>query len=535
MGALALGVGLAASVKIGVDELLEAERVNSQTAAAIASTGGAANTTAKQIQGLASRLSVMSGVDDELIQSGSNLLLTFTQIRNAAGKGNDVFDQATKATLDLSVAMGKDMRSSSILVGKALNDPIKGATALSRAGVQLTQQQKDQIKAFVESGQTMKAQKIILRELETQFGGSAKALGETGTGAVNRLKVSFAELSAEIVGALAPNLANLAASMLKAVESARAWAKTKDGKKVLNDLSTAIKKMGAIVVVAAKGIAAIIKMMYQWRSVLVPVIAGATAIAASMRIASIATAAWTVATTALNVAMYLNPVGLVVLAVIGLTAALIVAYKRSEKFRAIVSKTWSMLKSFSKVLLDNKGKVVMLLGPLGLLINAGIRIYKHWGTIKQAFNAVKSAITSMSSAIMGVLATSLKWLRQQGAAVVAPIKSAFQAVRDVVADIIAKVDSLISKLKKAGEKAASVGNSIKGAVTFDVPFVGKSGKSASLKPMDLSPAVGAVSGRSASGGMSINVYPQSQDVEAIARRVAYLISSGQVNMASGVV
>ena len=47
-----------------------------------------------------------TGVDDEAIPSGENLLLTFTNIRNEAGKGNDVFDQATTATLDLSVALG---------------------------------------------------------------------------------------------------------------------------------------------------------------------------------------------------------------------------------------------------------------------------------------------------------------------------------------------------------------------------------------------------------------------------------------------
>jgi hypothetical protein len=79
-----------------------------------------------------------SGVDDEAIKSSENLLLTFTNIRNETGKNNDIFNQATKATLDMSTALGNDLKGSSILVGKALNDPIKGMTALRRVGVSFT-------------------------------------------------------------------------------------------------------------------------------------------------------------------------------------------------------------------------------------------------------------------------------------------------------------------------------------------------------------------------------------------------------------
>ena len=134
VGVGAAFAGLAVALKAGFDELAESQKVIAQTGAVLKSTAGIANVTAKEVDGLATSLSRMSGVDDEVIASGENMLLTFTKIRNETGKGNDVFDQATKATLNLSVAMGKDMQSSAILVGKALNDPVKGATALSRAG-----------------------------------------------------------------------------------------------------------------------------------------------------------------------------------------------------------------------------------------------------------------------------------------------------------------------------------------------------------------------------------------------------------------
>lgn len=198
------------TLQVGTAEFMEQQKVAAQTGAVLKSTGGIANVTAKQMNSLSTALMKKSGVDDEAIQSGQNLLLTFTKIRNETGKGNDIFDQATVATLDLSVAMGKDLNSSAILVGKALNDPVKGATALSRAGVQLTKGQKDQIQAFVDSGRVLEAQKIILGELTTQFGGSAEAAGKTLPGQLNILKQTFSNLAGDLVGRFLPSLTNVA-------------------------------------------------------------------------------------------------------------------------------------------------------------------------------------------------------------------------------------------------------------------------------------------------------------------------------------
>src|ERR1700712_5749455 len=64
--------------------------------------------------------------------------------------------------------------------GKALNDPLKGISALSRAGVTFTQSQQDSIKAMVGANDLLGAQKIILGEVEKQVGGTAKATATNG-------------------------------------------------------------------------------------------------------------------------------------------------------------------------------------------------------------------------------------------------------------------------------------------------------------------------------------------------------------------
>lgn len=190
-------------VDFGVSIVKEAEKAASataQTEAVLKSMGGAANVTAGDVKNLSQQLSLKAGIDDQLIQSGQNVLLTFGNVRNEVGKGNDAFDRATKVALDMSVALDQDMKNSTIQVGKALQDPIRGLASLRRVGVQFTEQQEEQIKTMVESGDVMGAQKIILGELEKQFGGSAEAQAD----ATARIKVAWDNFKEHLGTAILP-------------------------------------------------------------------------------------------------------------------------------------------------------------------------------------------------------------------------------------------------------------------------------------------------------------------------------------------
>jgi hypothetical protein len=138
--------------------------------------------TAGQIVDMAGALSHSTLFTDDAIQAHENLLLTFTNLKNGVGEGNDIFTQATKVSLDLAQAMGTDASGGAIQLGKALNDPTAGISALTRVGVTFTDQQKKQIKTLQESGDLMGAQKIILAELNKEFGGSAEAAAKADGG-----------------------------------------------------------------------------------------------------------------------------------------------------------------------------------------------------------------------------------------------------------------------------------------------------------------------------------------------------------------
>jgi hypothetical protein len=172
--AFSVGV-VVAQMRNWVAAARDSNKTAAQTAAVLKSTHGAAGLTADQFAKLAGQISKTSAVDDDLIQSGENIIATFTQIHG------DVFKKTTQAAVDMAAAMNhgevtqEGLQSASIQLGKALNDPVKGLSALQRVGVTFSAQQKDQIANFVKAGQTAKAQGVILAEVNKEFGGSAAA------------------------------------------------------------------------------------------------------------------------------------------------------------------------------------------------------------------------------------------------------------------------------------------------------------------------------------------------------------------------
>lgn len=185
-----LGAGVAVGKFLGgiISNTIEAEQVQAQLAARLKSTGSAAGLAMGELNAMAKGLQQTSVYGDEAIGSAQALLLTFTKI------GRETFPRAIETVLDMSTALGTDLKSSAIQLGKALNDPVLGVSALAEAGVQFTLKQKEVIKSLVETGRTADAQKIILDELASQMGGSAAAAADTLGGRISQLKEAFSDL-----------------------------------------------------------------------------------------------------------------------------------------------------------------------------------------------------------------------------------------------------------------------------------------------------------------------------------------------------
>ena len=171
-----------------IDETSAAQFAQAQLRAALQSTGNVAGQSVDQLNAMAGALQETTVFADDAVTASQSLLLTFTKVQG------DIFPRATKAIADVAQAMGTDLQGATIQVGKALQDPIHGIAALSRSGIQFSEDQKAMIASLVETNQLVEAQTIILKELETQFGGSAEAAGKTLGGAIARLANTFGDL-----------------------------------------------------------------------------------------------------------------------------------------------------------------------------------------------------------------------------------------------------------------------------------------------------------------------------------------------------
>lgn len=232
--------GLHATVGLGINEFVAQQKVAVQTAAVLKSTGGAANVSAQQIDGLALSLSNLSGQTKPAIQSAENALLAFTNIRNFAGKGNDIFTEATKAVVDFSARTGRDATQAATLFGRALQDPASRVGSLSRAGVVLTSSQTSAIKALQKTSGVVAAQRLLISDLTTRYHGAAEAAGNTVPGQLNKLKNALSEVAGEIVGQNVPGFEGLLAVGVKWIQNAD------NQERIVRDVQRALHDFGAV-------------------------------------------------------------------------------------------------------------------------------------------------------------------------------------------------------------------------------------------------------------------------------------------------
>ena len=178
--------------KEAIDASAEFERQLGQTEAVIKSTGGAAGFTANELVTMATSFSRNSAMSREAVLSAQNVILTFTKL------GHDVMPQTTQTVLDMATALDKSLTPIAIQVGKALQDPILGVAALREVGVNFSASQTEVIKRLVETNNLAEAQALILKELATEFGGSAAKAAQTFAGRMTALENVWGELMATL-------------------------------------------------------------------------------------------------------------------------------------------------------------------------------------------------------------------------------------------------------------------------------------------------------------------------------------------------
>ena len=195
-GAVASFVAVTAvisQVKKGLTDLANETRGIAKVNAIIKATGGAAGIAAKDIEDLTDSIQKNTETSQDNARQAAAIGLTFRKITK------EVFPSFLNSVNDIASVMGTDMKNSITQIGKVLEAPIKNLSALTRIGIVFTDTQKEMIKSLVQSGKLMEAQKVIVKELQSQFGGAARAIGRTWIGTINRAKNAFDDLRKEFL------------------------------------------------------------------------------------------------------------------------------------------------------------------------------------------------------------------------------------------------------------------------------------------------------------------------------------------------
>lgn len=349
---------------------------------------------------------------------------------------------------------------------KAVGEHGKGSLEAQKAQASLTSSQnrlnkltEGSIPPLTNQQKVLAAQGAIMAQAKTQQGDFARTSG----GLANQqriLKAQLANTSAEVGTKLLPVALKLTTWALGAIN----WMKEHSG--LLKTLAMVLGPIAAII---------------------------ATVVAI--------TKVWTIVQTALNIVMAMNPVGLIVLAVIALIAIIVIAWKKSETFRNIVIGVWNAIKAavlavgawfkdtlwpwikgvFTKVQGIISGVwgwikrnwpylLGIITGPIGMAV---VLIVKHWGKIKAGVTAVKDWIVSKFKSLVEFIRSVPGKISSAASGMFNGIKDAFKSA---VNWIIGKWNNLSFGIPSVDTKIPGVGRV--GGMTLhtpNIPYLAKGG------------------------------------------------------------
>ena len=357
-GMLLGGLGITAAfagwefIKASHEAFDKLEDAVSRVKTVIGSTKGAAGLSVEDVEDQAKAIGKGITNGRAAIMDAQAMLLSFTGIKGP------IFEHTTKAVADFAQFYKTDMTSAALQIGKALNNPLTGMNRLQRVGVAFTEQQKEQIKNYTAQGNLLAAQGVILKELDTEFGGQAKAFALTDEGKVVMAKKKWGELKltiGELVSKLQVSVIPLFSAMMAGLSSVIAFFK---------GASTEATIFKDILLVTA----GVLVIYYTCLGI----------VAAYTKIVAAATWAW-------DAAMAANPITWVIAAVIALIVAFMVLWDKCEKFRRGMGGIWETGK---KVVED----LVFLFKGLGQVISDAIH-----GNFKKSVNESLKLMSDMKT------------------------------------------------------------------------------------------------------------------------------------------
>jgi hypothetical protein len=264
-------------------------------------------------------------------------------------------------SLDIAAATGKPLEAVVNAVGRAYDG---STTSLGRLGLGID-------KATLASGDFAKIQ----AEIQSKVGGTASTVAGTATGSFARLTVAVDEAKESIgagllpfIGPLADSLARLAPIIAEnselilgigavvgalsiAIIALKFALIATNAIMVITTTIGAALKIGYLTLAAATGSATAAQTLAEltYKKSIVALVAYNVAMAGL----AVKTAVVTAAQYAFNLALSLNPIGLIIIGVAALGAAFVLAYKKIEPFRDLMDSIFQKIKNIGTAIKES--------------------------------------------------------------------------------------------------------------------------------------------------------------------------------------
>ena len=398
---------------------------------------GAQSGELERLQKVASNLGEATLFNEEDFRKGFGLLTSFGNI------GTSNYERVAKAAADVAQTSGTDVSSAFMQLAKALNDPVKGLTALSRSGIQFSEDQKTMIESMVEAGNVAGAQNMILKELEKQYGGNSVAAAQGLAGALDTLGEKFYDLQV----ALGDNLTTVLQPLIQGLTSLVGFISG-----LPEPVQTFIVALGGLTIAltALGGVLAIGAPIFSALAALGPILAGIPALIAGWAGAIGPLVASLGSLGQILIGVFSGPVGWVALAVAAGVAIYAFRDQIGQAFQAIGETLSMAAQNFQAIFIDP--------------VVAGFQ------SVVQFVNT--SFVQPLSQAISQLVQSIATVFQNVTQAITAPFKAAFDTVRGIVNQILNTIGRAVGSVVMAINNVIAGANQALARVNLpQIPFL----------------------------------------------------------------
>ena len=483
VAAVAAGAALATvGVKVLKDSVKEASNLNESLNAVQVTFGK----NAKGIMALGENAAKALGLSKTEFNGLAVRFSNFAQ--TVAGKGGDVvgtMDDLTTRASDFASVMNLDVSQAAELFQSGLageTEPLRQyGIDLSAAAVQAHALAKG---IWNGKGEMTEAQKVQARYslLMKSTNKTAGDFANTSDSLANRQRIANAQwknAKASIGQALLPVMQSVTQfiqeKVVPAIQAFGDWF-TRDGMPALTRFGATLRDT------VLPPLTAIVGWLIRNKDVLIPIAGIIGVMVAAYKTWAFISGVVTAAQMALNLALTANPIGLIVMAVAGLVAGLVLLFKKNETFRNVVLASWEAIKTAAVAVWDFiKG----YLQGVWEAIKAAVEVV--WPIVQKvielAWKYIKTYVVTYVKVIKAVIEAvwkAIKWATQTTwdaikAFIIDPIRAAWQVIRTVVGNV---KDWLSSTWTDIRERAANAWQNVKDAIVGPIQNVWKAIKNA---------------------------------------------------------